>query len=149
MYFNQIFSNEENIYLGHGTSVDNDKVIQSNDIANSNSIVCMINLKEGKKYINLLYMGDSTIETENELLKNIDKDLEEKLKNISILQVGHHGSKTSSSEEFLNYLNINFAIISSKEKVYGHPSKETLDKLNKYNIRYKTTENDGAVLVKL
>ena len=46
-------------------------------------------------------------------------------------------------------LNAKLAVISSKKKVYGHPSKETIDKLNKYNIRYKITENDGAVVLKL
>ena len=127
----------------------NDRVIYSDDIANSNSIVALVNLKENKKNIKLLYMGDATIETEKELLNNIHLNEDDKLKDISVLQIGHHGSKTSTSEEFLSYLNINLAVISSKKKVYGHPAKETLDKLNKYNIRYKITEKDGAVIIKM
>lgn len=124
----------------------NDRAIQSDDITNSNSIVALVTIN---KNINLLYMGDATIETENILIKNITNEIEKKFQNLSILQVGHHGSKTSTSEKFLQMLNVKLAVISSKKKVYGHPAKETLDKLNKYNIRYKITENDGAVLIKL
>lgn len=121
------------------------KAIKSNDIVNSNSIVALVSIKENNKNINLLYMGDATNETEKELISNNC----DKLKNISVLQIGHHGSKTSTSELFIKNINVDLAIISSKKKVYGHPAKETLDRLNKYNIRYKITENDGAVIVKL
>ena len=123
-----------------------DKVISSSDIANSNSIVALVTIN---KNINLLYMGDATIETENVLIKNITKEIENKFQNLSILQVGHHGSKTSTSEKFLQMLDIKLAVISSKKKVYGHPASETLDRLNKYNIRYKITENDGAIIFKI
>lgn len=122
------------------------KVIDSNDIANSNSIVALVTIDEDT---NLLYMGDATIETEKVLVKNITNEIERKFKGLDILQVGHHGSKTSTSDNFLQMLNAKLAVISSKKKVYGHPSKETIDKLNKYNIRYKITENDGAVVLKL
>ena len=94
-------------------------------------------------------MGDATIETEKVLLNNITNDIQNKFQNISVLQVGHHGSKTSTSDNFLQMLNVKLAVISSKKKVYGHPSKETLDRLNKYNIRYKITENNGAVVLKI
>lgn len=125
------------------------KTIKSNDIANSNSIVTLVTINKKNKDINLLYMGDATVETENVLIKNIDKNLEEKLKNISILQLGHHGSKTSTSDNFLNILEVKLVVISSKKKLYGHPAKETLDKLSKYNIEYKITENDNAIVIKL
>ena len=125
------------------------KVIKSDDIANSNSIVALVSIKENNKNINLVYMGDATIETEKVLLNNITNDIQNKFQNISVLQVGHHGSKTSTSDNFLQILNVKLAVISSKKKVYGHPAKETLDKLNKYNIRYKITENNGAVVLKI
>lgn len=121
-----------------------DKIIKSNDIANSNSIVALVNIQNNKKELKLLYMGDATIETEKEIIKNNSLN---DIKNISVLQVGHHGSKTSTYDGFLSCLNIELAVISSKKKVYGHPAKETLDKLNKYNITYKITENDRAVVI--
>ena len=65
MDFNQIFSNEENIYLGHGTSVDNDKVIQS---IMENGLRC----SHGSLYFTsvLLGVGGQILEEQQELLKN-------------------------------------------------------------------------------
>lgn len=125
------------------------KVIKSDDIANSNSIVALVSIKEKRENLNFLYMGDATVETENVLVNNITNDIQNKFQNISVLQVGHHGSKTSTSDKFLQMLNTKLAVISSKKKVYGHPAKETLDRLGKYNIKYKITENDGAITLKI
>lgn len=123
----------------------NDQVIKSSDIANSNSMVLLI--QWGKQRKSLLFMGDATIETEQVLLKNLKN--KEKLKKIDVLQIGHHGSKTSTSEEFLNEISCQIAILSAKKKVYGHPSLETITKLEKYAIRYYVTEECGAVYVKI
>ena len=75
-----------------------------------------------------------------EVFKNIND-----LNSIDFYQVGHHGSKTSSKDEFISKLNINTAIISAKKKVYNHPSEETLNTLFNHNISVKITEKDGAV----
>ncbi len=86
-------------------------------------------------------MGDATKETEEYILnKNIND-----LNSIDFYQVGHHGSKTSSKDDFIAKLNINTAIISAKKKVYNHPSEETLNTLFNHNISVKITEKDGAV----
>ena len=98
-------------------------------------------------------MGDATIETEKsiiEKIKNIkDNDLkskiESKLQKLQIIQIGHHGSKTSTSKEFLSYINVKYAIISSKKEKFGHPHEETLEKLKQYNILFYITEYNGAI----
>lgn len=123
-----------NIYF---VSPDVNKKIEADDIANANSLVSFVTVKNKK----ILFMGDATKETEEYILnKNIND-----LNSIDFYQVGHHGSKTSSKDEFISKLNINTAIISAKKKVYNHPSEETLNTLFNHNISVKITEKDGAV----
>lgn len=110
--------------------------IEDDDIANANSIVSVITVNNKQ----LMFMGDATKNTEKSIL-NKNNNL---IKNIDIYQVGHHGSKTSTLDEFISKLKINIAIISSKKKVYNHPSQETLNTLFKHNITIKITEKNGA-----
>ena len=131
----------ENIQIGnmniYFVSPDVNKKIEADDIANANSLVSFVTVKNKK----ILFMGDATKETEEYILnKNIND-----LNSIDFYQVGHHGSKTSSKDEFISKLNINTAIISAKKKVYNHPSEETLNTLFNHNISVKITEKDGAV----
>ena len=115
---------------------DINEVIVDKDIENANSQVILVKVNG----IYLLFMGDATCKTEEYLLKrNI------KLENIKIMQVGHHGSITSTSQEFIDSLKVENAIISSKKKVYGHPSKEIVDRLKSKGIKIYITENDGAI----
>ncbi len=127
---------------------DNSKII-ADDILNANSLVLLICVNNK----NLLYMGDATKETEDSIFDRVkyindEKRIYEilkKLNNIYCLQVGHHGSKTSTSSKLLDNTKIYHAVISSKKRVYNHPSQETLDILDKYNINTKITENMGAI----
>lgn len=123
----------------------NDK-INDTDMLNANSTVFLISNNNK----NFLFMGDSTISTEKYILDNYinkekDKNILNKLMNIYVYQVSHHGSNTSSYEDFLSKINIKYAIISSKKSVYGHPNKEVLDRLLKKNINIIITEKNGAI----
>ncbi len=122
-----------------------DVTIFSSDIANSNSTIYMIKIYDK----NYLFMGDATKESEEyyiDYLNKIDNvSLLNDFKNIYVLQVGHHGSDTSTSEEFLNFINVKYAVISSNKKVYSHPSINVLERLNKFNIKYYITEKVGAI----
>ena len=70
------------------------------------------------------------------------------LSNIDVLKVGHHGSKTSSSKEFIDEINSKYSIISvGKNNRYGHPNKEVLNNLNKSKI-YRT-DQDGSIMFKI
>lgn len=120
-----------------------DKVIISKDMLNSNSSIFLLE-KDDKKY---LFMGDSTIETEETFLDNIDNEVKNKLKKLSAIQIGHHGSNTSSSEELLKQINPCTAIISSEKKRYGHPHISTIEMLKKYKFDIKITEECGAIKV--
>jgi competence protein ComEC len=84
---------------------------------------------------------------------DIYKDVEESLiltsfdLNSKILKVAHHGSKTSTSEKFLEKVSPEIAIISVGENNYGHPNKEVLEILEKYGIRVLRTDREGDIKI--
>jgi len=121
--------------------------IKDNDMLNANSTVYLITIINK----NYLFLGDSTKNTEQYILKaylNNDKNVEikEKLKNIYVYQVAHHGSNTSSSESFVNELNIKNAIFSAQKSVYGHPSEKVIEIFNNLNCKLFLTEKNGAIV---
>ena len=107
-----------------------------NENDNSNVIITELN---GYKF---MFMGDASVTTEHEILDKYN------LSDIDVLKVGHHGSRTSSSKEFINEINPKYSIISvGKNNRYGHPNKEILDNLNNSKI-YRTDEN-GSIMFKI
>lgn len=67
---------------------------------------------------------------------------------LTILKVAHHGSKNSTSEEFLKAANPKIAIIScEKGNRYGHPHEETLERLDKVDVPWFCTKDYGAITV--
>ena len=84
---------------------------------------------------NFLFMGDAGIDKEKYILDNYN------LENIDFFKVGHHGSKTSSSKEFVNMINPKYSLVSvGRNNRYGHPNEEVLDILRDSKI-YRTDEN--------
>ena len=107
-----------------------------NENDNSNVIYTEIN---NYKFI---FTGDASINTEKEILKDYN------LPEIDVLKVGHHGSKTSSSKEFINEIKPKYSIISvGKDNRYGHPNKEALDNLE--NSKIYRTDQDGSIMFKI
>ena len=108
------------------------------DNENDNSNVIYTELNEYK----FMFMGDASSTTEKEILNKYN------LPNIDVLKVGHHGSKTSSSNEFINEINPKYSIISvGKNNRYGHPNKEVLNNLKDSKI-YRT-DKDGSIMFKI
>ena len=93
----------------------------------------------------IMLTGDATSETERLVLEsNILEDLD-----VDILKVGHHGSRTSTSENFVQTLTPEYAIISSDGgKKYGHPHKETLETLNSFGVEILRTDILGSIIMK-
>ena len=107
-----------------------------NENDNSNVIYTELN---GYKF---MFMGDASINTEKEILDKYN------LPDIDVLKVGHHGSKTSSSKEFINEINPKYSIISvGKNNRYGHPNKEALNNLD--NSKIYRTDIDGSIMFKM
>lgn len=66
-----------------------------------------------------------------------------------VLKIGHHGSRTSTSEEFLGFVSPKIAIISAGAKnKYGHPHKEVLERLKKFGAKIFRTDENGTVKIK-
>lgn len=88
-----------------------------------------------------LFTGDAETESEQEMLQN-GLSLRS-----TVLKVGHHGSRSSSSEEFLNAVSPTYAIISCETgNDYGHPHQETLDRLQAHKISYFRTDTQGTII---
>lgn len=63
-----------------------------------------------------------------------------------MLKIGHHGSSSSTSKEFLNKVNPKMAVISvGKNNDYGHPHKETISSLKNKGIKYFRTDEEGTI----
>ncbi len=76
----------------------------------------------------ILFTGDAEEEVEKYLIKKYDNKLD-----VDILKVGHHGAKTSSSEEFIKVVSPDISIISvAKDNNYGHPNKEVIRRLEQF-----------------
>ena len=89
-----------------------------------------------------MFMGDASSATEKEIINKYN------LPNIDVLKVGHHGSKTSSSKEFVGVINPKYSIISvGKNNRYGHPNDSVLQNLNDSKI-YRT-DQDGSIMFKI
>ena len=124
---NKINLSNHTIYLLNNTKYNNE---------NDNSIITYFTYQKYK----FLYMGDASITTEDNLLENYN------LNNISILKVGHHGSNTSSSKDFISQINPSISLISVGENnIYHHPNKEVINNLFKSRI-YRTDINNMVKL---
>ena len=105
---------------------------------NDNSNVLYTELNNHK----FLFMGDAGIEVEEDLIEQYN------LKDIDVLKIGHHDSKTSSSKKFIDEINNKYSIISvGKNNKYNHPNKEVLNNLKETKI-YRTDE-EGNIIFKI
>ncbi len=108
------------------------------DNENDNSLITFFEI-EGFK---LLSMGDASIKVEKDLINKYD------FETIDILKVGHHGSRTSTSKQFVREINPKYSVISvGKYNRYGHPNKEVLDVLS--NSKIYRTDEDGSIMFKI
>ncbi len=89
-----------------------------------------------------LFTGDITSKVEEELIKQNSHLVS------TVLKVAHHGSKYSTSEEFLENVEPKIAVISvAKDNYYGHPALEVLQRLEKFGIEIKRTDQDGDIKI--
>ena len=92
--------------------------------------------------MSILVTGDIGIETEKKLIKKYNGS--DMLK-VDVLKIGHHGSKYSTSDEFLKAVNPKLALIGVGKNNYGHPSNSVIDKLKKNDIILYRTDVHGAI----
>ena len=107
---------------------------------NDNSIVLRITCGE----IGMLFMGDASIKVEKKLIETYAKG------HISaqLYKVGHHGSSTSNTEDFLDIVNPTYAVIcSSIDNSYGHPHGVVVERLQNIGATVLMTATDGEVVL--
>lgn len=101
---------------------------------NNYSIVLKLTYKEKS----FLFMGDAETLSEKEITGDVEAD---------VLKVGHHGSRTSTSQAFLNKVNPSYAVISvGLDNDYKHPHQEVVDRLEKKNIKIYRTDQNGDII---
>lgn len=111
------------------------------DKADANAESLVLKLTHKMTGFTALFTGDIDSETERRILANQNSNI----KNISFISIPHHGSRNSSCEEFLKYTNPKICTISAgKHNSYGHPHKETLERINTNIPSAKLLRTDRA-----
>lgn len=139
------------ILVKKGNVIEIDKSVKLNilypnedlifDDMNNNSIVAKLNYKE----FSILFTGDIEEKAERKIIElyqgtNILKS--------KVLKVAHHGSNTSTSEEFLNEVFPEIAIIGvGKNNKFGHPAKVTIERLSRIKTSIYRTDMDGEIII--
>lgn len=119
--------NENNISSGNGKTKDKIKIS-----ANS-------------EYFTILFTGDIEQEAEKELIKIYGKKLKS-----DILKVAHHGSKTSSTHEFIQAVKPKIALIGvGKNNTFGHPNSGVLESLKSIKTKIFRTDLNGEITIEI
>lgn len=113
------------------------------EVKNSNdtSIISRLVFKENS----FLFTGDATKSAERKLIDYCEQ--KDCILDSDILKVGHHGSKTSTSDEFLENVLPKIAVIQVGKNKYGHPTFEVLERLAKFGIRVLRTDELGSIKI--
>lgn len=126
--------------LGDSSFLFFDSFIPNSRDKNEYSIITMITYQNKK----VLLMGDASKNNESLLLKKYN------LPEIDILKVGHHGSKTSSSKEFIEMIKPKISLISSgKNNMYHLPNIEVVKRLQRIRSRIYNSQQNGQVTIDL
>jgi competence protein ComEC len=108
-----------------------------NTSANNRSVVLWVKLYNSS----FLLTGDIEEEAEHEILNNISR-----LK-ADVLKVAHHGSATSTTKQFLELAEPEFAVISSgRNNIYGHPAKNVITRLREKKVTIYRTDENGDII---
>lgn len=110
----------------------------SKTTANEQSVVMKLEYGD----FDVLLTGDIGFPTEEAMVEA------SRLEDVELLKVGHHGSRYSSSEAFLEALSPELAVISvGKKNTYGHPTVEAIDRLKASGAKVLTTKDEGSIEV--
>ena len=103
--------------------------------ANSSSAVVKITYKNKK----FLFMGDAEVDSEKDIIENVECD---------VIKIGHHGSDTSSSQDFVNKTKANYVIISvGANNIYNHPYENIIKRWEKVGAEIFRTDKLGDIVL--
>ena len=145
MYKRQTFTLGDDVtftVLSPGTpfTKENTQSVSESGLTNDNSIVCKMTYGQ----FSMMFTGDAQKEVEEKILKDYKPaDLK-----ADVLKVGHHGSKTSSSDAFVKAIAPKAATIScAAGNQYKFPHEPTLKTLQKYNVEVYRTDRNGVITI--
>lgn len=105
---------------------------------NDDSVVTYLDYKNTK----FLFTGDIESEAENDM---VNRGL---VPDVDFMSVPHHGSRGSSTQEFLNKAKPEYAVISVGKNSYGHPTQDALNRYANIGTKLYRTDIDGSVVIK-
>ncbi len=140
----RIFANDFHISTLYPVeSIKGEKVKDLNAV----SVINLFNFKDKYKF---LFMGDAYSAQEKELLSYCKEANNCDELKVDVLKVGHHGSKTSTSDAFLEKTMPKIAVImAGRDNRYGHPHYEVIERLENFNINIMRTDRDGDIVFNL
>ncbi len=107
---------------------------------NLNNYSPVIKIEYGKT--SFLFTGDAEKDVEKEIIST-NEDI-----SADVLKVGHHGSSTSTSMDFINKVNPSIGVISvGKDNTYNHPNDDTIKRLTQNKVKIYRTDKDGTVVI--
>ena len=129
-------TNYQQVTIGNITFVNYNNHLFDNAEDNEKSLVIGFHLADH----DYLITGDASIEVERAMMKEYSHIP------CDILKVGHHGSKTSTSDAFVKWLNPSIGVISvGKNNWYGHPHKEVIQTLKSNGVTIRRTDQEGTI----
>jgi competence protein ComEC len=118
--------------------------VSSGEVASNaqNNDSLVLRLRYGNRTV--LLPGDAEKQAENQMIAENSAEV----MRADVLKTGHHGSKNSTTPEFLAAVRPQVAVISAgEENPYGHPNRELLERLEQAGVRILRTDREGAVHV--
>ena len=117
--------------------------LEGKSFKNKNDTSVVARLVFGKR--SFLFTGDAGKAAEKRIMRHCASEEKCSLK-ADVLKISHHGSKTSTSPEFLREVSPRAAVIQvGRENRYGHPSREVLSRLGEFGIKILRTDKDGDI----
>lgn len=115
----------------------------TDNVLNNNSIVAKVIYNN----FSILFTGDIEKVAEENIIREY-KDTNSLTSNI--IKIAHHGSKTSSTEGFLNLVNPKIALIGvGRDNKFGHPNEETIQRLKNMDVKIYRTDEMGEITIKI
>ncbi len=115
----------------------------SENCLNNNSLICKLNYNN----FSMLFTGDIEQIAEEQIASIYGKS---NILNSTVLKVAHHGSKTSSTNDFLKAVKPQIALIGvGKNNTFGHPNKEVLEKIKSMGTKICRTDKEGEIIIKV
>lgn len=142
-YTNQIFVNINDKLNLKGIEILVLGPIIKREDENDNCLILLLTIQNKR----ILFMADATKTEESDVITNLRKNNIDK---VDVIKIGHHGSSSSTGEELLNYLKIDYAVIMvGKKRKTTHPNKEVLNSLDNKKIRYLITTDNYSIKIKI